>query len=82
MVRAATARNAGAFASCQEKARLVGEFQVCTELYADNVRELTYHIGTISKDRYFKVKETSEFARLHCEEARMALERHTGKHGC
>ena len=68
--------------ACDERSRLMSEYNRTTRAYSVAVRELTKQRGTISLDRYQELKRGIDAVRLECERARLALEWHTASHKC
>jgi len=69
-------------AECNEKRRLLFNFDRAAQAFSEAVTELTKRMGTISRRRYEELKRNSELLRLQCDEARMALEHHSAIHKC
>ncbi len=67
---------------CAEKVRLVREFSRAAEAYADSVSVFACKAGLVAREEYEQLRLISERAREEVEEARLALQAHTGKHGC
>jgi hypothetical protein len=67
---------------CEEKARLITEFDRTVRAYSVAVQEMALRVGTTPKDRYQKLKRATEDLRLQCERARLNLEHHTATHRC
>jgi hypothetical protein len=72
----------GEMKECEEKVRLLEEYQEASQRYASSVRELKQKIGTTPKDRYDGLHRASDEARVKTEQARIALEQHMAAHGC
>jgi hypothetical protein len=68
--------------ACEEKQRLLAEYQVTTQKFADAVSELHRKIGTSPLPEYQGLQRAADEARLESEQARLALERHVALHGC
>jgi hypothetical protein len=68
--------------ACEEKSRLILEFDDAAKAYHEAVMRLTERMGTTTKDHYEEIKRASEDAWLKCEQARLALEWHTSTHNC
>ena len=68
--------------ACDERSRLIAEYNRATRSYFVAVRELTKQMGTISLDRYQELKRGIDPMRLECERSRLALEGHTASHKC
>lgn len=67
---------------CEEKARLVGEYETATGRFSAAVTELQRKMGTSPKAEYDRLQRVSDEARVKSEQARLVLERHTAAHGC
>jgi len=67
---------------CDEKERLTRVYQAFTEKFHLSVAELGNRMGYVSKGEYERLQRASEEGRIHCEQARMALEQHIAAHGC
>jgi Aminoacyl tRNA synthetase class II, N-terminal domain len=68
--------------SCEEKARLVQEYDVATLEFSGTVKELHQRMGTSPKEEYKRLAQISNEARVKSEQARQALEQHIAAHGC
>jgi hypothetical protein len=68
--------------SCEEKARLVKEYDDATLAFSDAVQELRRKIGTSPKAEYERIERISSKARVKSEQTRLALEQHIAAHGC
>ncbi len=68
--------------ACQEKARLVQEYQKATETHSAAVRALVRMVGLGSKNRYQELSKTAETARHCANDARGLLDAHIAQHGC
>jgi hypothetical protein len=67
---------------CAEKARLLKAYQVTTENFSGSVAQFQQLRGTSQLDEYQHLKQSSDEARIKCEEARIALEKHVAEHTC
>ena len=67
---------------CEEKMRLVSEFEAATKKFAEAVSELQYKMGTSQKADYERLGHATDEARVKSEQARLALEQHVVAHGC
>ena len=67
---------------CEEKTRLLLEYQSAAEAYAKAVAELVAKMGVTSKVAYEELNRAAEQARYASMDARDRLERHTAEHGC
>jgi hypothetical protein len=68
--------------SCEEKARLVKEYDDATLAFSDAVQELRRRIGTSPKAEYERLERISSQARVKSEQTRLALEQHIATHRC
>jgi hypothetical protein len=68
--------------SCEEKARLVKEYNVATAEFSEAVKQLHQRIGTSPKEEYTRLTQISNEARVQSEQARLALEKHIATHRC
>ena len=68
--------------SCEEKNRLLREYEAATVTFSTAVIELGWRMGTSPKEEYKRLAQTSNDARLKAEGARLALEQHIAAHGC
>ena len=68
--------------ACEDKARLLREYQATTEAFAQSVTELQELRGTSSLVEYQRYQRLSEEARIKSEQARLSLEQHISKHHC
>jgi hypothetical protein len=67
---------------CEEKARLVTEYEAATSAFCEAVTELRRKIGTSPKEEYKRLERISTEARVKSEQARLALEQHISTHRC
>ena len=67
---------------CEEKTRLLLEYQKATEMYSQKVAELAKNIGIIAQAEYKWLTKVSEACRHESADARDRLERHIAQHGC
>jgi hypothetical protein len=67
---------------CEEKDRLLREYNFATADFSRAVQVLHSRIGVLTKEEYQRVQRFSEESRLRSEKARLELERHTSEHGC
>jgi hypothetical protein len=67
---------------CEEKGRLVSEYNVATVAFSEAVKELHRRIGTSPKEEYKRLERISSEARVKSEQTRLALEQHIAAHGC
>jgi hypothetical protein len=68
--------------SCEEKARLVKEYNAATARFSEAVKQLHRKIGTSPKEEYTRLMQISNEARVQSEQTRLALEKHIATHGC
>jgi hypothetical protein len=67
---------------CEQKAKLSEECVAARATFARDVRRLRRHIGTSTIAEYKRLQLSSDEARMKCERARLALERHVVMHKC
>jgi hypothetical protein len=67
---------------CEEKARLVMEYEAATSAFSEAVKELHRKIGTSPKEEYRRLERISTEARVKSEQTRLALEQHIYTHRC
>jgi hypothetical protein len=67
---------------CKEKLRLAKVYQEATDKFSGYVADLQKHIGKVPKAEFERLQRASEEARIHSEEARIALEQHVAAHKC
>jgi hypothetical protein len=68
--------------SCEEKNRLLREYEAATVAFSQAVIELRRKMGTSPKEEYKRLAQVSNDARVTAEQARLALEQHIASHGC
>jgi len=68
--------------ACGEKRRLMMVYHIATDDFAEVVRKLWKEIDVLSRDEYLEWAESVRKARLECESARSAFERHVSVHQC
>jgi hypothetical protein len=68
--------------NCEEKNRLLREYEAAAVAFSAAVIELRRRMGTSPKEEYKRLAQTSNEARVKSEGARMALEQHIAAHGC
>ena len=68
--------------NCEEKTRLLTEYEAATSLFSEAVKELHRKIGTSPKEEYQRLERISTEARVESEQARLALEQHISTHRC
>jgi hypothetical protein len=67
---------------CEEKARILLDYQTATELYSSAVAELVSKMGVVPRTEYDKLLEAAEKARQLSADARDSLDRHVANHHC
>ena len=68
--------------SCEEKGRLLREYQAATTAFSDAVQEQRRKIGTAPRDEYQRLERISHEAMVKSEQIRLALEQHIASHRC
>ncbi len=68
--------------TCEEKSRLVSEYETAAKRFAEAVTGLQKKIGTSTKSEYERLNRVVDEARLKSEQARLALEQHVAAHNC
>jgi hypothetical protein len=68
--------------TCEEKSRLVAEYETATKRFSAAVTELQRKMGTSPKAEYQQLTRDSDDARVKSERARLALEQHIATHRC
>ena len=68
--------------SCEEKTRLLMEYEAATSTFSEAVKELHRKIGTSPKEEYKRLERISSVARVKSEQARLAIEQHIAAHRC
>jgi hypothetical protein len=68
--------------SCEEKNRLLREYEAATVAFSAAVKELRLRMGTSPKEEYKRLAQSSNEARVKSDGARVALEHHIADHGC
>jgi hypothetical protein len=68
--------------SCEEKNRLLREYEAATVAFSAAVQELRRRMGTSPREDYKRLERVSSGARMKAEQARLALEQHVASHGC
>jgi hypothetical protein len=68
--------------NCEEKARLLRQYDYATLAFSNAVQELRRKIGTSPKEEYTRLTQISNEARAQSEQTRLALEQHIAAHGC
>ena len=67
---------------CQDKRRLLADYQNATEAYASAVAELARMIGVVAQADYGVLTVATQRARRLSASAHEALEAHLDEHGC
>jgi hypothetical protein len=67
---------------CEEKFRLLKEYDEAMHVFSAAVMELRIQAGTSSRERYEQLRHASDEARMKTEHARQKLNRHAETHGC
>jgi hypothetical protein len=67
---------------CEEKDRLIGLYTAAVAHYSATVNDVSLTRGETSQREYDRLLSLPEPARIAAEAARLALGRHTRKHGC
>jgi uncharacterized protein YjcR len=67
---------------CEEKIRLMAEYEEATSVFSQAVKELRQKIGTSPSEEYKRLAQNSNEARVKAEQARFALEQHISAHHC
>jgi hypothetical protein len=67
---------------CEQKRRLLAEYDSTTSAFSACVSDLNRQIGTSSRDAYEQLRRSVDEARVRSEQARLALEAHVAQHRC
>jgi hypothetical protein len=67
---------------CDEKARLVKEYELATVAFSEAVSLLQRRMGTSAKKEYASLARAADETRVKSEKTRLALEQHIVSHGC
>lgn len=67
--------------TCEEKVRLTTQYSSKTLAFSHAVAELHQKVGH-TKEEFTHQQRVADDLRVKCEEARLALEKHTAAHGC
>ena len=67
---------------CEQKRRLLAEYDSTTRTFSACVSDLNRQIGTSSREAYEQLRRSVDEARVRSEQARLALEAHVAQHGC
>jgi hypothetical protein len=68
--------------TCDEKNRLLKQYDDATLAFSNAVQELRRKIGTSPKHEYERLERIANEARVKSEQTRLALEQHIATHGC
>jgi len=68
--------------ACEEKRRLVAEYETAAKKFAEAVSLLRDKAGTSVKKEYDRLALASDDARIKSEQARLAVEQHVAAHDC
>lgn len=68
--------------TCEEKARLVAEYEISAKKFSEAVTELQRKIGTSTRIEYERLSSGADELLLKSEQARLALEQHVAAHNC
>ena len=68
--------------SCEQKNRLLREYEAATGSFSVAVIELRRRMGTSPEEEYKRLAQIADDARGKAEGARLALEQHISAHGC
>jgi hypothetical protein len=68
--------------TCDEKGRLLRQYDNATLAFSNAVQELRRVIGTSLKEEYDRLERISNEARVKSEQTRLALEQHIAGHRC
>jgi hypothetical protein len=68
--------------TCDEKARLLRQYDNATLAFSNAVQELRRNNGTSPKGEYERLEQISHEARVKSEQTRLALEQHIAVHRC
>ena len=67
---------------CDEKERLVSEYEAATNRFAASVTDLQRKMGVSSREEYEGLQRVVTEARVKSEQSRLALEQHVATHRC
>ena len=68
--------------ACEEKTRLMADYEAATGKFASAVTELQRKTGTSLKEEYERLDRAANQSRIRSETARLAVEAHVAAHGC
>ena len=71
-----------AITSCDNKARLLAEYQTANQSYLKAMRDLIGAVGSTTRIEFERLDIVTERARSAYTEARKNLDLHTYQHGC
>jgi hypothetical protein len=67
---------------CEEKIRLMAEYEEAASVFSKAVKELRLRMGTSPREEYKRLAQNSNEARVTAEQARLSLEQHISAHRC
>jgi hypothetical protein len=67
---------------CEEKDRLLSEYNRAALVYARSVGELHLKRQTLDPSEFKKLRKVADDASIKCKEARLAFEWHVVEHSC
>ena len=68
--------------TCEEKSRLVADYEEATARFLEAVKEVRRKMGTSPKEEYERLDRVANEARVRSEHARLAVEQHIAAHRC
>jgi hypothetical protein len=68
--------------TCEEKQRLLGDYEQRTNRVAASITDLNQRMGTSPQAEYDRHRRIVDEERGKSEQARLALEQHIAGHGC
>jgi hypothetical protein len=68
--------------SCEEKGRLLRQYDDAKLAFSDAVQEQRRKIGMAPRDEYQRLERISHEAKVKSEQTRLALEQHIAAHRC
>ena len=68
--------------SCEEKRRLLRDYDDSTLAFSNTVQELRRRSGTSPREEYERLERISSEARFKSEQARLSLAQHIAVHRC
>jgi len=69
----------GSIRQCEEKSRLMRQYQCATQRFSAAVSKLT---GEISETEYYSLLQIADRERMETMQARARLNGHVAEHGC